>query len=81
MIVGVFGPLDDNLDSRCECSGHLRCFGFRTSGPANPVEVLNHIANMQRIERQYLRLLGQSDAYLGNLPRRDGSNFADGLCY
>jgi hypothetical protein len=36
---------------------------------------------VKRIQRKNLRLFGQSDAYLGNLPRRDGSNLTDCLGY
>ena len=48
--VGVLGALADGLNPGGESGGDLQRFGFGARCPADPVEVLNHIGYMQRVQ-------------------------------
>jgi len=81
VLVGIFGPFDDRFNPSGQSRSHLCRFGLSAGGSADAVEVFHNIADVKRIQRKNLRLFGQSDTYLGNLPRRDGSNLTDCLGY
>ena len=68
VVIGILGSLGYRFDAGSEFGRDYRGFRFRARSSAYPVQVFNHISDMERVQRQNIRFLGQPNAYLGNLP-------------
>jgi thioesterase domain-containing protein len=79
MNIGSRGPLYHGVDTSLHPVGNFLGDPFRAGGLPYLADVVYHVAQQLRVQGQDFRLLGKVNAYLGNLPRRDGSNLADRL--
>lgn len=76
---GPGGCFRHSVNAGLHTLGHGFGCLFGAGGPSNPPDVLQNIADVLGVQRKDLGLLGKVNARLGYLPRRDGSNLANGL--